>query len=151
MTSRQLRALASLSTIWLLAGCIVIPEQVRGDNWVGPVQSTKETSFYPARALRLKKTGKVVLSCVAEQGGRLQDCRVRFEYPKGLGFGDAALKMYGSIVIPMSQVEIAEANAGEDHDRVSIPVSFTLGRKSCVQVREDWQALGVTLTGHASC
>ena len=151
MTSRQLRALAGLSTVLLLAGCVVIPEQVHGDDWVGPVQSAKDSSFYPARALRTKKTGKVLLNCFMEQDGRLQDCRVRFEYPKGWGFGDAALKMYSSIVIPMSQADMAHANVGEDHDRVMIPISFTLGRKSCVQVREDWKALGVKLNGHASC
>ena len=151
MRSRQVSALAGLSTVLLLSGCVVIPEQIHGDDWVGPAQSAKEASFYPARALRMKKTGKVLLNCFLEQDGRLNDCRVRFEYPKGLGFGDAALKMHGSIVIPMSQVAMANANVGEDHDRVSIPVSFALGRKSCVQIKEDWQALDVKLIGHASC
>ena len=151
MTSRQVRALAGLSTVLLLSGCVVIPEQVHGDNWVGPVQSAKETPFYPAKALRLKKTGKVLLNCFMEPDGSLSDCRVRFEYPRGWGFGAAALKMSGDIIIPMSQAEAAHANVGEDHDRVTIPVSFALNRRSCVQVREEWKALGVAINGHASC
>jgi TonB family protein len=51
----------------------------------------EELSYYwPSGALT---SGSVTLSCTVTEEGRLVDCRTSDEYPSGLGFGAAALKI----------------------------------------------------------
>lgn len=48
---------------------------------------------YPAKALRLERTGKVVVSCLVQASGELEQCTLVSEDPPGLGFGEASLKL----------------------------------------------------------
>jgi len=59
-------------------------------------QSTCPSSwarYYPLKAQRLNKDGRVVLECKALASGVLTACSVISEDPPGYDFGDAALKM----------------------------------------------------------
>lgn len=49
--------------------------------------------FYPDRAARLEKSGRVTLSCRVKANGTLEACSVTSEDPTDFGFGDAALKL----------------------------------------------------------
>jgi protein TonB len=50
-------------------------------------------SYYPDRAQRLGKGGKVRLDCKVAANGALQACDVADETPKDYGFGEASLKI----------------------------------------------------------
>lgn len=47
---------------------------------------------YPEPALRRRVSGMAVLSCLVQEGGRLDACQVEVERPMGAGFGAAALR-----------------------------------------------------------
>ena len=74
--------------------------------------------YYPDRAQRLGKSGKVVLNCeITDQGGA-RDCEVVSEDPLDFGFGDKALEM-----VPLLKSKPGTYRPGE---RQSFPVDFTL-------------------------
>lgn len=62
-------------------------------HWVR--QATIQDFFraYPKIALRKKELGFVEIVCIAKPDGRLRDCVVASEAPKGMGFGKASLRM----------------------------------------------------------
>ena len=49
--------------------------------------------FWPDRALRAGEAGSATIQCVALASGKLADCDLVQENPKGFGFGQAALRM----------------------------------------------------------
>ena len=49
--------------------------------------------FYPDRASRLEKSGRVVMNCRVKANGTLEACSVVSEDPADFGFGEAALKL----------------------------------------------------------
>lgn len=60
---------------------------------------------FPARAVRAGASGGVVrLGCLLPADSRLQDCRVLSESPRGVGFGDSALRAarQSDVVLPES-------------------------------------------------
>lgn len=69
-------------------------------DWVQAGDPGKLGELFPekARAAGLN-TGRVVLDCVADSGGRMTACRVLSEDPGALGFGDAALKLATTMAI----------------------------------------------------
>ena len=74
--------------------------------------------YYPDRAQRLGKSGKVILNCeITDQGGA-RDCQVVSEDPPDFGFGDKALEM-----VPLLKSKPGTYAPGE---RQSFPVDFTL-------------------------
>lgn len=140
--TRWLLAFAASSGAVALAGCDG-KEYVFGPNWSGPQESAKNMSFYPPAALRREQPGIVVLNCFMHNDGRLDDCKTVYEAPKGWGFGDAAQKMYSSIVIRMTEAEMVSAQAEKTHFRVQQPVSFCFDKRSCEETHEAWQRLGL--------
>jgi hypothetical protein len=61
-------------------------------NFVARVPDSKMKAAFPKGAT---VSGKAVLGCVADKGGRLIDCKVLREDPLGQGFGEAALSVVG--------------------------------------------------------
>jgi TonB family protein len=61
-------------------------------NFTTRVPEAKMKAAFPKGAT---VTGKALLGCVADKGGRLVDCKVLREDPVGQGFGEAALSVVG--------------------------------------------------------
>jgi len=61
-------------------------------NFTTRVPDAKMKAAFPKGAT---VTGKALLGCVADKGGRLVDCKVLREDPVGQGFGEAALSVVG--------------------------------------------------------
>ena len=94
MTVRTALAAAALL---LLAGCAT-PERVVSPVWAGPAETPDGKEFTPERATLQGVNGHVMLLCRARGiEGRVGDCRVAYESPRGWGFGSAALRMIGGV------------------------------------------------------
>ncbi|WP_309089444.1 TonB family protein [Phenylobacterium sp.] len=70
---------------------------------------------FPAKAKADGQSGVVALSCTAAMDGRLKDCVVIGEEPRGKGFGAAARQLARSM-------RVAGARSG---DEVRVPVNFS--------------------------
>ena len=76
-------------------------ERIRDVVWRAPAGAQLK-SYYPAEALEFGLGGWVTARCTADADGRLKDCTLAQEHPKGFGFGEAALK-----AAPLFQAEPA--------------------------------------------
>ncbi len=72
-------------------------------------------AVFPARAKAAGLSGAVDLSCTVVFGGRLKDCAVLGEEPRGAGFGQAARQLARTM-------KVTGAALGSE---VRVPVSFT--------------------------
>jgi len=55
--------------------------------------SSQQVLIWPASALMQRASGRVTLSCFVDERGFAERCRVVFEDPRRMGFGDAALAL----------------------------------------------------------
>ena len=55
--------------------------------------STQQVLIWPASALMQRASGQVTLSCLVDERGYAERCKVLFEKPRRMGFGDAALAL----------------------------------------------------------
>ncbi|AZS19474.1 TonB family protein [Caulobacter sp. FWC26] len=95
-------------------------------DWLEIPSGDDMAAFYPARAARREISGKVTMVCTVKADGRLSDCRIAAEAPKGEGFGQAALRLAPKFrMIPPDDLR---SSAGE----VTIPLVFQVpeGRSS---------------------
>lgn len=53
----------------------------------------------PPRAVQAGISGWATVTCLVAEGGRLTECEVESESPRGLGFGDAALATTPSVIL----------------------------------------------------
>lgn len=91
------RSTAALSTVALATVALAqteddAPPSGWRPNFVTHVPEARMKAAFPKGAT---VTGKAVLGCVADKGGRLADCKVLREDPVGQGFGEAALSVVG--------------------------------------------------------
>lgn len=87
-------------------------------DWLEIPSGDDMAAFYPARAARREISGKVTMVCKVKADGRLSDCRIAAETPKGEAFGQAALRLAPKFrMIPPDDLR---SNAGE----VTIPIVF---------------------------
>lgn len=77
--------------------------------------------WYPRQAIQEGIEGRVVLSCIVQADGSVQDCRIDEETPKGAGFGDSALRMSTQFRMKTATRDGASPVGA----RVRIPVRFT--------------------------
>jgi TonB family protein len=69
-------------------------------DWLQAGDPGKLGDLFPEKAKAAGlNTGRVVLDCVADSGGRMTACHVLSEDPAALGFGDAALKLAVTMAI----------------------------------------------------
>ena len=69
------------------------PHIISRPNWERLPNGDQMAQYYPDRAQRLGKKGKVVMQCSVKANGAVTGCEVVSEEPADFGFGDAALKL----------------------------------------------------------
>lgn len=62
-------------------------------EWVRRPNGQDINQYYPLAAAERELQGRAVIDCTVTETGTLSGCRVVEEFPTGVGFGDAALKM----------------------------------------------------------
>ena len=80
------------------------------------------SAVYPERAMRLERSGSVVLSCDVQPSGAVSGCTVVSETPVGLGFGEAAKRLEGSFRMKPTTPNGSPVGGSKVH----IPVGFSL-------------------------
>ncbi|MFK5173479.1 energy transducer TonB, partial [Propionibacterium freudenreichii] len=73
-----------------------------------------------ALALAMRVQGRALLKCTIDDAGVVESCSALSEEPRGLGFGDAAVKISSSFRFKPGVGENAS-----DHE-VRIPIKFAL-------------------------
>jgi TonB family protein len=63
-----------------------------GIQWIDRANPNDFARYYPERARSRRLEGRAVLDCAVGSDGRLT-CTVVSEYPSGLGFGEASLRV----------------------------------------------------------
>lgn len=89
---RGLRLLAAAALISAVAGCATAPVVVE-PRWTSTPTPESLGNAFPAFAADAGIEGKVRLKCVMAVSGVLENCSVISEFPRGLGFGTAALSL----------------------------------------------------------
>ncbi len=79
-----------------MSGCAT-PETIEGQNWAGSPATPLSETYTPQQAMRKDVDGWVMLRCVAGPEHRATGCVVIAEFPLGMGFGDAAMRMTDNI------------------------------------------------------
>jgi TonB family protein len=74
---------------------------------------------WPSAAYQARVSGKAMLSCKVDSHGLAEECEVISEYPKGLGFGSAAL-----LLRPTFKLKPAMGPNGPVTAMMNIPIEF---------------------------
>ncbi len=89
-------------------------------TWMIKPRGEDLARVYPTAAWKAKVTGKVLMSCIADEDGYLADCVVQDENPKGMGFGNAALEISAYMrMVPATNYGVPVRSA------VNMPITFT--------------------------
>jgi len=89
-------------------------------HWLRLPTGDDFANFYPEAAARADLSGQAVLSCRFDAKGRLADCQVLGESPRGQNFGDAALRLATRFQAPP---EACNGQPVEGH-QITIPIRF---------------------------
>lgn len=85
--------------------------------WIAAPSVAQVAARYPARAKAAGLAGQADLSCTVAAQGRLRDCAVLGESPRGQGFGDAARQVARDLRASLS-------GAVHDGSEVRVAVAF---------------------------
>lgn len=91
-------------------------------DWLSPPTAESLAESYPKIAAALDIEGLSIISCGVRKTGRLAACTVADEWPRGLGFGAAALQMSTQFKMRPQTVDGVPTDGGE----VRIPLRFKL-------------------------
>lgn len=72
-----------------LEQALEMPPAITNPDWDVKPSGEAVARYYPDRAQRLELEGRAVVVCKVDVEGRLHDCLVDEEIPKGVGFGEA--------------------------------------------------------------
>ena len=76
------------------------PPRITNPSWIQMISYDYFNAAYPANAIAAGiDQGSAQIQCVVAASGHLTGCQVRSEFPKGLGFGEAAIKIAGQMVM----------------------------------------------------
>jgi TonB family protein len=89
------------------------------DDWIHKPDNATILSIWPAAAYQARVSGKATLSCRVDSYGLAEECEVVSEYPKGLGFGAAAL-----LLRPTFKLKPAMGPNGPVTAMRNIPIEF---------------------------
>lgn len=66
---------------------------ITGPDWIARPTASDVSQVFPSRAIRLGRSGSVVIECTVNTRGLFEACSVLSETPAGYGFGSAALSL----------------------------------------------------------
>jgi len=95
-------------------------ESTHAYKWKVQANDHNFDRYYPDLAQREARTGVALLGCGVEPDGRLSDCKVYVEEPKGVGFGVAAVALSRNLQLEPGTFE----HSLPVPNRIAIPISF---------------------------
>lgn len=108
-----------------------------GDDWIHKPDNATILSIWPAAAYGARVSGKATLSCKVDSHGLAEECEILSEYPKGLGFGAAAL-----LLRPSFKLKPAMGPNGPVTAMMTIPVVFNARDNDDIQFQAPSNGIG---------
>lgn len=129
---------ACAMVLMLALTCGAAHAQGTAADWLEKPSGEDVSQAYPALAQLAGFQGHATLSCEVARTGRLDNCRVVEETPRGLGFGKAALSL-----VPYFRMVPATAGGSAEVSIVRIPIRLVLPPGAAGQSREAMGAIGM--------
>jgi TonB family protein len=104
----------------VLAGAAAA-QVVTNPDWARRPSAAEMSSYFPDEAVDKSISGRAVIRCVVPLSGRLEDCTVISEFPAGMGFGEAAVRMARREFLMKPALIDGKPVGGES---VTIPLKF---------------------------
>jgi TonB family protein len=118
----RLIAAALLSVPLLAAPDPALAQFLLNPDWAEKPEGASLSPHFPPVPMALGLQGRVVLGCQVQATGVVTGCSILNEVPKGLGFGDAALRMSRTFKM---RPAVAPGALSPKND-VTIPLNFKL-------------------------
>jgi TonB family protein len=115
-----------------------------GDDWIHKPDNATILSVWPASAYEKRVSGKATLNCKVDAHGLAEECEVLSEYPKGLGFGSAAL-----LLRPTFKLKPAMGPDGPVTAMMTIPIEFNAEDNDNIQFQTPSNTMGSNLGARA--
>jgi TonB family protein len=97
------------------------PAKTAASVWLKIPSGDDVAAVYPNGAIDRGLSGYALLDCKVKPDGQMEDCNVVEETPRGLGFGDAALKL-----VPKFLMKVGPGANGPNRPRTTIPIRFLM-------------------------
>jgi TonB family protein len=110
------------------------------DDWIHKPDNATILSVWPAAAYQARVSGKATLSCKVDAHGLAEECEVLSEYPKGLGFGSAAL-----LLRPTFKLKPAMGPNGPVTAMMNIPIQFNAEDNNNIQLQTPGNSMGANM------
>ena len=98
------------------------PSVITRPDWLRKPTGEDMAHNYPQAAVMMNLEGRTILHCSVAVSGRLEDCEVREETPKGIGFGKATLALSRGFLMRPQTRDGVPVSGGQ----VNIPIAFRL-------------------------
>lgn len=103
----------------------VLPEGwIAAPDWARKPSADQMASVIPTRAYEKGVNGAATIACAVDLEGKLQDCAIEREEPKGFGFGAAALRAARYFQMRPLMIDGKASEGG----RARVPIEFNMGR-----------------------
>lgn len=107
-------------------GPVLESREITEPDWRRGPGGRQIGAYYPEKAAERELPGRAGIKCTVDPLGELNDCKVVEEFPAGLGFGAAALRMSKSYVMRPLGRDGQPVGGGF----VRIPIQFSIGDRT---------------------